>query len=267
MMDDCTPVRVKQEPSNRMSILPDRVWFQLRPTFIDINLTKIHNGAPDKYGYCAYDIESAKATCSWFGITKALNNNYPTWANQYDIWAPQLPAQKEAIWYALCFAFVLAENRCVVTKFEKDNPVVGAPEIFVDNPLSTNNANGFWRTTLLPYIEENKKLLEQDAQGKLALQLIGAVTQLYTMWNKNYTKGQFIQHAGLQNEPYFKFFSYADFLTKDSGLIQLKKYAGQETLTDMLQHFDVVTKLTKEVKVAMSDFLINDCKYFYELKF
>lgn len=261
-MDDNTPVRIKQEPSNRLSNLPDRIWFRLDIAYADINKTRVVSSTPSIKGFCAYDLASAKATCSWFGITKALNNNYPTWANQYDIWAPQLPTNKEAVWYALCFAFVLAENRCVVTKFEKDNPIVGAPEIFVDNPLSTNNTNSFWRTTLLPFIEENKKQLENDVQGKLALQLIDAITQLYTTWNKNYAKGQFLLHVGLQNEPYFKYFSYADFLTKDSGLIQIKKYARQESLTDMLQHIDVVQKLTIEVKTAMSNFLVNDCKYF-----
>ena len=132
-MDDSTPCRIKQDGEKRMSNKNDRVWLQLRPGFIDINLTKIQNGATDKYGYCAYDIESAKATFTWFCITKALNGQYPVWANQYDIWQPNILPAKQAEWYTLCFAFVLAENRCVVTKFEKDNPVKDAPEVFVDN--------------------------------------------------------------------------------------------------------------------------------------
>ena len=133
-MDDNTPVRIHQEPSNRLSNLPDRIWFQLRPTFIDVNLTKVQTSTPDKYGYCAYDLPSAKATFTWFTITKVLSGQYPLWANQYDIWPPIIHPELEKYWHSLCFAFVLAENRCVVTKFEANNPVLGAPEVFVDNP-------------------------------------------------------------------------------------------------------------------------------------
>jgi hypothetical protein len=52
-MDDNTPVRLRQESIQRLSNLPDRVWLQLRPTFIDVNLTKVQTGPSDKYGYCA----------------------------------------------------------------------------------------------------------------------------------------------------------------------------------------------------------------------
>lgn len=106
-----------------MSDQPDRVWFQLRPGFIDVNLTKIHNGPPDKYGYCAYDLASARACFTWFALTKAFAGNYPSWANQLNLWAPDFtrtPA-REAEFYRLCFAYGLAENRCVVTCFEADN--------------------------------------------------------------------------------------------------------------------------------------------------
>lgn len=31
---------------------------------------------------------------------------------------------------------------------------------------------------------------------------------------------------GLEDEAYFRYFSYPDFLTRHSGLVQLRKYAG-----------------------------------------
>ena len=95
-------------------------------------------------------------------------------------WTPiKLPKEKEAAFYALCFAFVLAENRCVVTKFESNNPVPGAPEVFVSNPLSTNNDTAFWQPTLLPFVQESGE--------PNALSLVKAVTELYRYWNHNYT--------------------------------------------------------------------------------
>lgn len=252
-MDSNTPVRLMQDPCNRMSNKPDRVWIQLRPTFIDTNLTKVQTGPQDKYAYCAYDLPSAKATFTWFGITKVLNGNYPLWANQYDIWAPSIKPEIEKYWYSLCFAFVLAENRCVVTKFEKDNPVKGAPEVFADNPLCPTNPDSFWSKTL------SKEIVSKPDAAKL---LENKVKELYQYWNKQYCKGQFIINVGLQNEPYFKYFNYADFLTPYSGLIQIRKYAENEAKADLLQLFAEISALSKAVKEEIYRLLVNEFKYF-----
>lgn len=252
-MDDNTPIRVRQEPCNRLNNNPDRVWLQLRPTFIDVNLTKVQSGPQDKYAYCAYDLASAKATFTWFAITKALNGAYPVWANQYDIWPPQIKPDLESYWYSLCFAFVLAENRCVVTKFEENNPVKEAPEVFVDNPICPTNKNSFWSTTLDAAIVK-----EPD----VAFLLVEKIKELYRYWNLNYCKGQYLYHVGLQNEPYFKYFDYPDFLTPYSGLIQIRKYAEQEGLADLLDLFLEVIKLTKLVKAEIYRLLVVEFGYF-----
>lgn len=252
-MDDNTPVRLRQEPLKRLSIEPDRIWLQLRPSFMDVNLTKIHNGPPDKYGYCAYDLPSARATFTWFAITKALVGKYPTWANQYDLWQPNISEDLKNQWYALCFAFGFAENRCVVTKFEKDNPVVGAPELYADNPMSPNNAQSFYRTVLQ---QEIKKA------GGAAQDLADAVESLYKFWNLTYTKGQILENAGLHDEAYFKYFDYPDFVTKDSGLVQIKKYAEKNGCSDLLEKIAVITEQTKKVKEAIYTMLVGDFNYF-----
>jgi hypothetical protein len=252
-MDDLTPVRVSQDSLKRMSINPDRVWFQLRPTFIDVNLTKAMNGTPDKYGYCAYDLPSAKSTFSWFAITKAMNGVYPVWANQYDIWPPKISDKLERYWYSLCFAFVLAENRCITTKFEKDNPVKGALEIFVENPLCPSNEESFWST-----------ILDHEIIGRpaIAMELVDKVKQLYSHWNLKYCKGKFIYSLGLQNEPYFEHFGYKDFLTPHSGLIQIRKYAELEGKEDLLILFKDISVLTKKVKDEIYRLLVDEFQYF-----
>ncbi len=252
-MDDNTPVRVNEDRYKRTSTKADKVWLQLRPTFIDVNLTKVQTGPQDKYGYCAYDLASAKATFTWFAITKALNGAYPVWANQYDIWPPQIKPNLESYWYSLCFAFVLAENRCVVTRFEENNPVKEAPEVFVDNPLCPTNKNSFWSTTLDAAI-----VTEPDA----AFLLVEKIKELYRYWNLNYCKGQYLENVGLHNEPYFKYFDYPDFLTPYSGLIQIRKYAEQEGLADLLDLFIEVIKLTKQVKAEIYRLLVVEFDYF-----
>ncbi len=214
-MDDVTPVRIKSSDTKRFQQSLDCVWFRLDNTIKDINKIKCFNGAPDKYGYCSYDINTAKALFSWFAIAKTINARYPLWANQYDIWPPDIKPEVANYWHALCFTFVLAENRCVITKFERDNPVVAAPEVFVDNPLCPTNNESFWSTTLAPTLEG----LEKNNKATL---LADTIKEFYRYWNLNYCKGQILENIELHNESYFKYFSYPDFLTPHSGLIQIK---------------------------------------------
>jgi hypothetical protein len=251
--DDNTPVRVNQDNYGRMSKKCDRVWFRLDNDFKSVNKTRTLGGPPDKYGFCAYDLNSAKATFIWFALTKALNGVYPIWANQFDIWAPTIPKQKEKIFYSLCFAFGLAENRCIVTKFEKDNPIKGASEVFVDNPLCPTNPESFWSTIL------NSEIVSEP---QLASELVGLVKELYKKWNQKYCKGQSLYSIGLQDEPYFKYFDYKDFITPYSGLIQIRKYSELHNADDLLNLFDKIAAKTKEVREEIYRLLTKEFAYF-----
>jgi hypothetical protein len=252
-MDDNTPVRTCQDNYNRMSNQPDRVWFRLDVDFKGMNKTRCLGGCPDNRGYCAYDLKSARATFLWFALTKVLNGVYPVWANQFDIWTPNIPVQKEKVFYSLCFAFALAENRCVVTKFEKDNPVAGAREVFVDNPLCPINRESFWSTTLDSEIVESPKL---------AGELVELVKQLYKKWNQKYCKGQILRTVGLHDEPYFKYFDYKDFVRPNSGLIQIRKYAENKNAEDLLELFMKISAKTKEVRDEIYLLLVDEFGYF-----
>jgi len=252
--DDNTPVRVMQDNYNRMTDKPDRVWFRLDNVLINVNQTRILSGAPDKYGFCAYDFESAVATFTWFAITKAVNGKYPIWANQYDIWKPKISKELAAKFHSLCFVFGLAENRCVVTKFEKDNPVKTAPEVFIDNPLCPANPESFWSTMLEPFVEQSNDII--------AMQLLNEIKDLYKLWNLKYCKGGFLYNVGLENEPYFKYFDYEDFLTPYSGLIQIRKYADINGELDLINKFVQIKSYTKDVLEKIYGMLIKDFKYF-----
>jgi hypothetical protein len=252
-MDDGTPVRIRMDAQGRISNKPDRVWFYLDNRMIAINLLKIFSGPSDNRTFCALDLASAQKTFSWFGIAKSINARYPVWANQLDVWAPKIPEQKEKIFYSLCFAFGLAENRCVVTKFEKDNPVKGAPEVFVDNPLCPINPESFWSTTL-----------EREIVGQpvLAAELVRLVTELYKKWNLKYCKGQVQYGFGLQDEPYFKYFDYKDFVTPYSGLIQIRKFAEFHNAEDLLNLSDKVATKTRETREEIYRLLTQEFGYF-----
>ena len=253
-MDDNTPVRLKQDQSKRMSNEPDRVWFMLMSSISSINLQQIHSGAANSRSYCAYDILSSQALFSWYAISKSILGKNPLWTNQYEIWLPNISENLKQDWFALCYAFGLAENRCVVTMFEKDNPVAGVPEVWVDNPMSPNNQACFYRTTLQPLLRGTKQ--------SQANELVTTIESFYQYWNLNYTKGQILENVGLQEEAYFKYFDYPDFVTKDSGLIQIKKYAELNNCADLLEKFTSITEITKEVKEEIYRMLVEDFKYF-----
>lgn len=252
-MDDSTPVRVRPRDDNRFSSEAKSIWFRFDTAFLDMNKSRCLNLPPDQKGYAAFDLASAQKTFVWYAITKALNGKYPNWANQMDIWTPNIPVDEEKEFCSLCFAFGLAENRCVVTKFEKDNPVAGAPEVFVDNPLCPGNKESFWSTTL------DKEI---TASPVLAGELVFLVKQLYKTWNKNYTKGQIIYSVGLQDEPYFKYFDYKDFVTPHSGLVQIRKYAELHNTTDLLELFQNISAKTKEVREEIYRLLVDEFAYF-----
>ena len=287
--DDNTPVRIKQDTLNRQSNSPDRVWFLLMTAFGQVNLSQIHSGAANSRSYCAYDLESAKVLFSWFAISKAVNGRYPLWANQYDLWAIdweniktlagfETLAEFQDYFYNLCFAFGLAENRCVVTKFEANNPVPNTPEIFVDNPLCPTNRESFWAKVIAPQLspltpEGGTASFNPPQKGGLKTpplqmerglggEVIAAVTDLYTYWNKEYCKGQWIYDVGLQEEPYFKYFDYADFLTPHSGLVQIRKFAENQTDTKLGEKLALITKLSEEVKNEIFRLLVEVIGYF-----
>ena len=252
-MEDNALVRCKEDTCNRLSYNADRVWFKLDHMFVNINITRIQSGTPDQFGYCAYDIPTSEICFTWFAIAKNLVGKYPTWANQYDLWKPNISEDLKEDWFALCYTFGLAESRCVVTKFEKDNPVVGAPEIWVDNPMSPNNQESFYRTTLQKEIKKSKSV---------ASDLATTIEAFYQYWNLNYTKGQILENVGLHEEAYFKYFDYPDFVTKDSGLIQIKKYADLNDCADLLEKITSITEKTKLVKEEIYRMLTEDFKYF-----
>ncbi len=96
----------------------------------------------------------------------------------------------------------------------------------------------------------------------VAFELVAAIKSLYKLWNKNYCQGQFLFNTGLQDEPYFRYFSYPDFLTPHSGLIQIRKYAEIHNHEDLQEQFAKINALTKKVREELYRMLVVEGKYF-----
>lgn len=254
-MDNATPVRIKPKENDlRFNIEQYKtLWFRLDNDLKSCNRTKIFNGPPDKYGYCAYDLESSKILFSWFAITKAIVGKYPLWANQFDIWKPSIKEKLETEFYSLCFSFGLSENRCIVTKFEENNPIETAPEVLIENPMSLNNPESFWNEIIKP------SMTNVLPEAQILIDIIG---NIYTTWNKKYCKGKVLKNIGLDDEPYFRYFNYPDFITPNSGLIQIKKYAEVNGKEELLKLFQQKSEQTKVVKDSIFMYLTDEFSYF-----
>ena len=105
--------------------------------------------------------------------------------------------------------------------------------------------------------------MESDVHGAdvyVAGQLIVERKTNHDQWLEGFY--QAFQNVGLQDEPYFKYFDYPDFLTPYSGLIQIRKYAqihGREDLQDL---FKEISGLTKKVKEEIYRLLVVEFRYF-----
>jgi hypothetical protein len=250
-MDDGAPVRVDPKDAVRFKGSLNCVWFRLDNDFKSVNKTRIINGPTDKYGYSAYDLDSAQKTFSWFAITKVFNGVYPLWANQLDLWKPNVRPGQEAKFYSLCFAFGLANNGCVVTKFEKNDPIPGNNEIFVHNPLCPTDEDSFW-----------SRIMASQVVGEDAVALVSSVKKLYKGWRKQFADTNIIENIGLEKEAYFKFFSYPDFVTPFSGLIQIKKYVDLHGVPELAACFEEIDACKRKVKSEIYEMLVNDMRYF-----
>ena len=105
--------------------------------------------------------------------------------------------------------------------------------------------------------------IESDVHGAdvyVAGQLIVESKTNHDQWLEGFY--QAFQNFGLQDEPYFRYFDYPDFLTPYSGLIQIRKYAEIHGREDLQHLFKEISVLTKKVKEEIYRLLVEEFRYF-----
>jgi hypothetical protein len=58
------------------------------------------------------------------------------WIDADNMWEPIIPEKLKRSAFQTAIAIGYAENECVETSFPANNPIAGAPEIVVSNPLT-----------------------------------------------------------------------------------------------------------------------------------
>jgi hypothetical protein len=162
-MDNLTPCRI---PGRAQADVP---WFRLDNPFMDYRRARCFSGTPDQKGYYPdpQNLASADQVFIWYAIQKAFaefaDSPYPLWADPLNLWVPVVSAEQALPVRLLTRAIAFADNECVETTFPADNPVHGAPEVVVANPMSPNAADSYWSKHAAPLFAKSDRATERQS--------------------------------------------------------------------------------------------------------
>lgn len=237
-MDDLTPCRIFKNYNKNPC-------FHLDPRFLRVNDARCLSGPADHYGYFANDILSTHITFIWFALARTFAQiGYPLWANQFELWAPEIPENLNKIVLKYTFAIGFAENECVETKFPANNPVKDAPEIYCTNPMAPTNPESFWSKVMASVF--------QDDENSLPDQLVRAVNELYKEWSTRFKRTPEI--IANYDRPYF---IEQGVLKRTAGIIQIKDYAKENDDKVLLDLYQNVKSLLEKTKSSFHEMLLD----------
>jgi hypothetical protein len=242
-MDDLTPCRVKTPTL-------DRPWLNLDARFMRVKRCRCFTGPPTDRGYLVPDLAAAKKLFFWYSLARTfVQHPYPMWIDADSMWAPQIPEKLQPRVFSMAFAIAYAENECVETYFPANNPVKGVPELFVGDPMTPLNPDSFWSVILKPYVQENATHSVRT--------LVGAVDAVYDDWKRrfrgvaelpvSYARPYFIDPRGL---------------TKTAGLVQIRDYAAENSITPLVDAFDHVQSCLRALKDEFFECVTVQLDYF-----
>ncbi|MDL1870702.1 hypothetical protein FBR05_00690 [Deltaproteobacteria bacterium PRO3] len=243
-MDDLTPCRINKESFN----VPH---FHLDVRFMRVRAYRCFSGHADNRSFAANSMEEAKKLFLWFSLGKTFAHcSYPLWVDALEIWTPIIPQRfsNEVLKYS--FAIGFSENECVETIFPANNPVNGAPEIIVSNPMAPTSPESFWSKNMAQVFSESKSTPDK---------LVQSVENLYSVWKNNF-------HGRPEIIAPFKrpYFITKGALRVTAGIVQIKDYANETDDKALLGVYEDVQKLLKQTKEEFYNLLLdkNGLNYF-----
>lgn len=232
-IDNNTPCRIKLDTMGKP-------WFRLNNQFMDCRKTRCLSGPPSHVGYCALDGEVAKRVFTWFALGRTFSSEgYPMWVDAMEMWGLDVTLEIQRISYAIGFA----ENECVETNFPANNPIKGVPEIIVTNPMSPMSRDSFWS-------KEMKSIFDKGQSE--AHELVDAVNKVYSSWKRHLGNKQEIQVT--YEQPYF---IGRGKLTINSGLIQIKDYAQNAEIPELLSSLGHMQEKLANLKTSFYAMLLD----------
>src|SRR5439155_1026972 len=81
--------------------------------------------------------EQAEKLFVWFALGRVFAHaGYPMWSDAFELWPPMMDAASYASLVRFAYAIGFAENECVSISFPANNPIKGALELHVANPMT-----------------------------------------------------------------------------------------------------------------------------------
>jgi hypothetical protein len=217
---------------------------------MQVKKSRCFSGPPTHLGYPVADLEAAKKLFFWYSLGRAFaQRQYPMWVDAEAMWGPNVPSSLQVATYATAFAIAYAENECVEVRFPANNPIQGAPELHVRNPMTPNNQESFWSQVLAPYV------------GRCAtphvVALIHSVDAVFDAW-----KTLFVVHPELSVSHEKPYFIGDGYLTKNAGLLQIRDYATETSDARLLEMLETVAASLRVVKDEFLHLVISQLDYF-----
>ena len=238
-MDELGPCRVRDDSKGRP-------WFHLDNRFMRSRGLRCFSGPPDNRGFSAHDFEQASRLFIWFALGRTFaSEGYPMWVDALEMWG--LNPTSEVV--RMAFAIGFAENECVETTFPANNPIKGAPELFVPNPMSPNSNQSFWSTTMKAAFEKG---------DSPAHNLVKAVNTVYSKWKKHL--GDKHQITVSYERPYF---IGKGKLSANSGIVQIRDYAKHFNSAELLSLLDDCQAKLTQLKKQFHEMLLDKTRVNY----
>lgn len=248
-MDDLTPCRV-----GKATVAAP--YFYLESRFMRVRSIRCFSGPPDNRAYVGTTSDLAERLFTWFALGRTFAScGYPMWADAMELWAPAAAGKDKDRMLRYAYAIGYAENECVETYMPANNPVPGAAEVFVFNPLTPLLTDSFWSVHLKGHFNATRA----DTPG----QLVSAVDQVFKLWKPLFkTKKTLITS---QSRAYFV---EDGWLSAGAGLIQIRDYAAECESVELLAALNEVSATLKATREEFHAMLTatNDLNYFGQIR-
>lgn len=241
-MDDRTPCRTQKAVGGN-----GYPWFRLNAQFMDVKRNRLFSGPADNRSYCARTADEARRLFLWYALARTFAFcKYPLWLDNAELWPVEAASEKytKAIHFSLAIAF--AENECTSIVFPADNPVAGAPQVRVFNPMTPLRSDSFWCQILAP-------IMSACDSGTSPANLISVVNEYYSIWRKR-LKGK----RQIEVDFEASYLVDSNILYDDAGIVQIRDYAEATADNELIAAYQKMQDVLKTTKREFYSFLVSE---------
>jgi hypothetical protein len=216
-MDDLTPCRIR----HRTEPVP---YFHLDTRFMRVRRYRCFSGPADNRSFHPASPAQAARLFVWFALGRTFaQEGFPIWADAFELWPPRPEPAPDAVLVRFAYAIGYADNECVALTLPAGDPVPGAPEVRVGNPMTPLDPGSYWSRSLAPAFADRGS----DAPARL----VAAVDRVFADWRRLATGGE------------------------DAGLLQIRDHAKARGDAGLREALGAMTGELRAAKAALAALL------------